>query len=268
MANVHSLNDMEIGSSNPMQGDSQEVPDTFWETVKRVFCPKFTVRSITMLLILTNVALFLILELFSYVTKTYYTCVLYNAGALYPPDLRFFHLHRLIMPAFLHLNTTHILLNTVSACFLSFDPEDELGKKRFLILYFGSSLYGFLLSCVGLPTTLTAGASAALMGLVGYLLVKMFFKVQQMDTRSYGLFIVILFINFFFLLSSSDGNGYAHVGGMIFGALFTLLQTAVPLQQCANIANWQKWAKTGLIVYPVVIVIGFVVFLKPHQPIC
>ncbi len=263
MDNVHSLHDTEAGRSN-----SAPAPDSTLKYFKDILCPKFSIRSVTMLLILINIGVFLVLSLAALATPIKYECLLYIVGALYPPDLRSFQIHRLLVPVFLHFDVWHLLTNVVSALFLSFEPEDSLGLKRFLILYFGSSVYGFLLSCVALPVYLTAGASAAIMGLMGYFLVRVFFGLRNMDNRSYGIFIALMLLNLMFVFTSQSGNVYAHAGGMLFGGLFTLYISDVPVLDYPNIEKWKKWAKVVIIAYPVIVVLAFLVIPARGGPIC
>ncbi len=265
MSNVHSFQDMEVGQNNQPAG---QVPDSLFDSFKQVFCPKFALRSITVFLIVANIAIFLLLEMYAWATSAVYECVLYQFGALYPPDLWTFQIHRLVMPAFLHFDFWHIATNVLSAVFLSFDPEIELGHTRYLILYFGSSVYGFMLSCVGHPTYLTAGASAAIMGLLGYFLVRMFFRLRNMDNRSYFAFLLLAGLNVIFMMMSPKGNVYAHLGGLAFGALFTLMHSEVSVQDYPSIVSWKYWAKMTIIAYPVVVILIFLVRHVKGNMIC
>jgi len=266
MANIHQINDYEMG--RPIQGQDQSVPNNLWDSMTRVFCPKFSIKTITFAIICLNVALFLILGLISLVSSIGYTCVLYKAGALYPPDIKNFQIHRLIMPAFLHFDIMHIATNTISLFFLSFEPETTMGRNKFTVLYFGSSVYGFILSCLASPYTLTAGASAAIMGLFGYMIVRMLFKIQQMDTKQYGIFLALLALNLFFLFTSPTGNAFAHLGGLIFGALYTLYESPATSAEYPNIEKWKLWALYAISAYPILVLGGFMLRTVVSAPIC
>ena len=82
-----------------------------------------------------------------------------------------FEFHRLILPTFLHVDLWHILMNTISMIFLGYEIEAILGKLWYSVLFFGSSINGFLFSAVCYPNTHTVGASAGIMGLFGFFVV-------------------------------------------------------------------------------------------------
>lgn len=261
MANIHYIQDI------PSQGNNQE-PESFWDTIKKVFFPKFNLYSVTMLLATTNVVFFVFLGLIALATSIPYQCILYFVGALYPPTLIQFQIHRLVMPAFLHFDIGHITLNTLMLLFLGFDPEEQLGRVQYLVIYFGSSVFGFMLSAVGLPTTLTAGASAAIMGLFGFWLVQMYLKMQEAGSRTYGVFAAVIIINLLLFLNPDSGNMWAHLGGVYFGVLYSLIKLSPDPIQFPAFEPVKKYSMLGIIIFPIATTFLYLVLRKNSPPIC
>ena len=122
---------------------------------------------------------------------------------------------RLWSSTFLHLSWTHLGLNMFCLWRLE-SLERILGWRRFLVLYGLSGLAGSLLSsAVPQPFLLSAGASGAIFGLFGAMLV-----VSRGGLRR-SLVITIL-ANAAFGLSISGINNWAHFGGFAAGALSIL----------------------------------------------
>ncbi|MEM7825832.1 MAG: rhomboid family intramembrane serine protease, partial [Candidatus Aenigmatarchaeota archaeon] len=139
---------------------------------------------------------------------------------------------------FLHGGIDHIFGNMWYLWIFGDNVEDKLGKIKFLLLYFLSGLGAtFLHYLTNLGSEIPAiGASGAISGILGsYILL---FPREKVLTRfGYAFvripaFIVIglwFFIQFIFgTISFLGGIGsgiafFAHVGGFIFGFLFTLL---------------------------------------------
>ena len=268
MANIHYVQDYESQPSNQGLQPGTQQGETSMGAIKRLLFPKFTLYSATTLLIATNFLFYLLLSMVSFVSSSSYDCILYKVGALYPPDLRSFQIHRLIIPIVLHFGFWHILLNTISLLFLGYEIEERLGRSRYLMLYFGASVNGFLFSCVGYPSTLTAGASAAILGLFGYYVARMFFKASTMDNRSYAVFMYLVLFNFLMFLNPQNGNIFAHLGGLYFGVLFMLLLDPPTAAEFPNVANWQNYAKIGLIAFPIFMVLLFILIPSSKEPIC
>ena len=73
---------------------------------------------------------------------------------------------RLITAGFLHGGTFHFLMNSWVLFDLGARVEEYYGTSRYLVIYLGSSIFGFLVSMYWSPY-LSIGASAAACGLIG-----------------------------------------------------------------------------------------------------
>lgn len=79
---------------------------------------------------------------------------------------------QLLTSAFTHLDATHIAFNMLALWVLGPQLERLLGRGRFLVLYVVSALSGSVVAALlSSPTTTTVGASGAIFGLMGGLLI-------------------------------------------------------------------------------------------------
>lgn len=79
---------------------------------------------------------------------------------------------QLLTSAFVHANLLHIAVNMLALWFIGPQLEEVLGRTRFLVLYLLSALAGGVaVAWLSAPHTPTVGASGAIFGLLGALLV-------------------------------------------------------------------------------------------------
>lgn len=116
---------------------------------------------------------------------------------------------------FVHVNIIHIGFNTYFLLVMGSQLERILGPKRFAMTYILSGLAGNVLTLFVLPPyTVSAGASGALFGVAGALII-----INGVVGRNIqGAMINALVL---FLLNSilPGVNAYAHFGGLIMGML-------------------------------------------------
>ena len=121
---------------------------------------------------------------------------------------------QLITSAFTHAQPWHIAFNMLALYVLGPQLEQAVGRARFLALYLLSALTGSALVYWAAPEyTYTLGASGAVFGLLGALLIVVH-KVGG-DYRSVLTWIAINFV-FTFLVSGISWQG--HLGGFLGGA--------------------------------------------------
>ena len=93
---------------------------------------------ITFVLLAINVLVYAYVE---FSGSVYDSEFMLNAGALYEPLLIQNHqYYRLITHFFLHFGFDHLVNNMVSLLILGYSLEMEMGKVRFIILYFFGSM--------------------------------------------------------------------------------------------------------------------------------
>ena len=139
--------------------------------------------------------------------------------ALYGPAVAKGDWYRLVTSGFMHANLLHIGLNMLILWLVGSQIEEVLGRGRYLLLYFVSLLAGSAGALLQNPLGFTVGASGAIFGLFGALLVLEYFATGQIvGGQAFGLIAINLIFSFTFGGISWGG----HIGGLIGGILGTL----------------------------------------------
>lgn len=179
----------------------------------------------TIILIAVNVAVFFILSLFG---DTEDTVFMMQHGAMYSDFVIQDHeYYRLFTCLFLHFGIEHLLNNMVILGALGWNLELHTGKIRFLLIYFGSGLFGNVVSLIfhgaAQEYTVSAGASGAIFGLMGALLWVVIANHGRLGRLSGRGMLVMVALSLYFGLSSSGVDNYAHIGGLVCGFLLALI---------------------------------------------
>ena len=125
---------------------------------------------------------------------------------------------RLITAAFLHANVIHIAFNMFALWVIGGPVEQYLGRARYLGLYLVAGLAGSAGALVQAPMAVTVGASGAIFGILGALLI----LEWQATGRLAGQAMTLIVINLAFSFTFSGISWGGHVGGLIAGILVTL----------------------------------------------
>jgi membrane associated rhomboid family serine protease len=143
--------------------------------------------------------------------------VIYEKGALYGPLVEHQHEYwRLLTAGFLHDGLLHIFVNMLSLYFVGSALEPAIGRINFLAVYFASLLagsFGALLFSPGVPTL---GASGAIFGIFGALIVVA--RARGIPIWQSGLGMVLLF-NLLFSVSFKGISLGGHLGGLVGGLI-------------------------------------------------
>lgn len=132
----------------------------------------------------------------------------YNAGQHY----------RLWSSMFLHASVTHILGNMSSLIFVGNILEDLIGHVRYLLVYLLSGVGSAYLSLLFLnPNTVSVGASGAVFGVTGCLLIVTMFRYSNWKNGVVTALLYTIFINLGVSVIDPSINLYAHLGGLITG---------------------------------------------------
>jgi membrane associated rhomboid family serine protease len=145
---------------------------------------------------------------------------LYEKGALFGPFVAQGDWWRLITGGFLHANFLHLGMNMLILWLIGAPLEEMLGRARYTLLYFVSLLAGSAGALLQAPLVPTVGASGAIFGLFGALLVLEYFATGQIvGGQAFGLIVINLIFSFAFNNISWGG----HIGGLVGGILGTLV---------------------------------------------
>jgi len=121
---------------------------------------------------------------------------------------------QLFSAMFVHVDLVHLVVNMLFLLIFGFRAEELFSKKVYLAIYFTSGLLGNVLSLLGGPAMVSAGASGAIFGLFGANVIYL--------GEAFGRSITSALVYAFFLLFLTVGAGVnflAHFGGLAAGLL-------------------------------------------------
>lgn len=131
--------------------------------------------------------------------------------------------YRLITAAFLHGGILHILFNMSALNIIGREVEGVYGGKKFLIIYFMAALGGNIFSYLFKPNSISVGASGAIFGLLGAMLV---FGIKERKKIGKGYVKNILEtigLNVIIGITIPNIDNFAHMGGLFIGALISFI---------------------------------------------
>lgn len=156
-----------------------------------------------------------------------------KAGFLKPAFLHGGEYWRILTGAFLHGFLVHVVMNGYA--FYSFGKLFELltNRAHLPIVFLFSAVSGGLLSTFFLPDGISVGASGGIVGLIGYLLIYAFRRRQFVSSAfRKDLLINIGFILIFGLMLYQYVDNWGHIGGLLAGIVYGLLQ--IPSDEYKN----------------------------------
>lgn len=179
----------------------------------------------TVIFVVFNIAVFLIC--------TFTKDLLYNRGAFNVwsiiTDQEYY---RLFSAIFLHYDINHLFSNMILLFFLGRIVEKHIGHIAYFVVYMLSGAGGNIIS--GLwelmmkRYSISVGASGAVFGLIGALLVLVLFhrgRLEQIKWQGVILMIILSVYNGFVV---DNINNAAHIGGLIIGIIITAILLLMP----------------------------------------
>jgi membrane associated rhomboid family serine protease len=145
---------------------------------------------------------------------------IYEKGVLFGPYVDDGEWWRLVTSGFLHADPIHLLLNLVILFLLGQNLEPAMGHVKFAFLYGASLLAGSFGALLLSPEAATIGASGAVYGLMGAIVVHLRDRgIPLMQTFVGPLLLISVLWNF-----TREGISVGgHFGGLAGGALAALL---------------------------------------------
>ncbi|XP_049794248.1 protein rhomboid-like isoform X1 [Schistocerca nitens] len=145
---------------------------------------------------------------------------------------------------FVHVGTTHLIVNVVVQLLLGVPLEMVHGRRRMLAVYSSGVIFGALLTSVFDPVVFLAGASGGVYALLFAHIAAIFLNWSEMKYNTYQVMILTIIILYDFTVAvyyryynaGDDKTGYfAHIGGGIAGLLvgFCVLRNL-------NVLRWEK----------------------------
>jgi membrane associated rhomboid family serine protease len=129
---------------------------------------------------------------------------------------------RLITAAFLHASIVHIAFNMLALWWIGAPVEQYLGRVRFVGLYLVAGLAGSAGALVAAPTLPVVGASGAIFGILGAMLILEWQATGRLGGNALTLIVINLVIGFAYNGAGGNISIGGHVGGLIGGILATL----------------------------------------------
>lgn len=128
---------------------------------------------------------------------------------------------RLFSSYFIHIGFLHLAANCFALAYVGLFLESHLKRIGFLSLYLFCGLFASLTSLYWNENLVSAGASGAIFGMYGLLIVFLATNTIQQKLNSNTIFFIIFFVIINLLGSFKEGiDGAAHVGGFLSGVLF------------------------------------------------
>ena len=179
---------------------------------------------VTIILIVINVLVFLYMELTG---STEDNNFLYTHGAMYwPRGIDKGEWYRLITHMFVHAGPEHLLNNMFMLGILGYQIEREYGWFKYLLSYFVSGIGGAVLSSLVemrmSEAAVSVGASGAIFGIFGIMLVMIFKNRRRMGQVSAPR-LIILFVLMVFGNMEEGVDWMAHLGGALVGVVLAFL---------------------------------------------
>jgi len=143
---------------------------------------------------------------------------IYVHGVLFGPLVAQGDWWRLITSAFLHYGPLHLGLNMLALYWFGAVVEGAIGHLRFLALYLASGVAGAAGALLLNPTSPTVGASGAIFGVLGAMLVLEWLTTGRLTGNAMTLIVINLAFSFAFRANISIGG---HLGGLVAGILGT-----------------------------------------------
>ncbi|OOP75125.1 rhomboid family intramembrane serine protease [Clostridium beijerinckii] len=209
----------------------------------------FRYKIPTMILILINVIIFIIMQIDIYNIKhslgssqllseeminAINNSVLVTFGAKYNALINNGEVWRLLTCAFLHSSIIHIAFNMYSLYIVGPQIQQIYGAKKYLVIYITSCITASILSYLASPYTISVGASGGIFGLLGALLAFAIMERHRLQKKYISSLLQIILINLFIGLSVKNIDNYAHIGGLIGGALIGYVSYKILNKQLKN----------------------------------
>lgn len=168
---------------------------------------------------------------------------------------------RMLTCTFLHGGLIHLAMNMYALLILGYVIEPLIGSGRFTAAYLISGIGGSLLSMMSNPMAVSVGASGAIFGLMGLLLVLMLGKrIRAENPNMLRTLFIIVGLNLLigFTIPRIDNAG--HIGGLLGGAVSAL--ALFPLGRL----NGRRRSSRNLIALAVLLISGIALLLRAYSP--
>ena len=178
---------------------------------------------VTMSIIAINIILYIITAIMSKNIFDINAYVLLYMGGNYGALVSHGQVWRLLTCAFLHGGIIHIFCNMYALYALGPQIEILFGRVKYIIIYLFSAIGGSLLSYIFSPSSLSIGASGAIFGLFGAMVVFVLKYKDRIPKKVLNNLFGVIILNLLIGFNLQGIDNFAHIGGLLVGALVAFL---------------------------------------------
>ena len=173
-------------------------------------------------------AFFVLINVLVFIICTFTGDLLYNIGAFSASHImQEKEYYRLFTSMFLHWDINHLVSNMIVLYYLGEVVEKKFGPWRYGIIYLVAGICGNLLSVsyelYAELHILSVGASGAVFGIIGALLILVIVHKGHLDQITFGRLLFMAAYSLYSGFASSEINNAAHVGGFLSGMVIALV---------------------------------------------
>ncbi|HUQ33445.1 MAG TPA: rhomboid family intramembrane serine protease [Pyrinomonadaceae bacterium] len=158
---------------------------------------------------------------------THNSTLLLKVGAVNGELLRAGQWWRLCSSQFLHVHFLHLVFNMAALLLLGYAVEDKHGSWRFALAFAACGIAGQFIGVLAAPELVSSGASQALMGLVGWVIIEHLRQYRLNKLILLGA-LVVAAVQVVLDVSASGGIKAGHLGGFFIGVMLNLLMSRQP----------------------------------------
>ncbi len=190
----------------------------------------FKKSPVTVILVAINIIVFIVMEI---IGDTEDGTFMLTHGAMNPYLILYDHeWYRMFTSMFMHFGIEHLANNMLLLIVLGQIFEEAVGITRFLGIYLGSGLVGSFLSffyrCLMNQNDIVAGASGAIFGIVGGMIVVIVVNKGRYSGISTKRMVFMALLTLYFGFATAGTDNVGHLGGLLGGIIFTFISYGIP----------------------------------------
>lgn len=178
---------------------------------------------VTMSIIFINILLYIFCAIRSRNVMDIDVLTLWELGGNYGKDVLEGQVWRLLTCAFLHGGLIHIVFNMYALYVIGPQLEVLFGRVKYIVIYLLSAIGGSLLSLVFSPNTLSIGASGAIFGLFGAMVMYVLKYRDRIPKRVLSNLFFVIILNLLIGFNLQGIDNFGHIGGLVTGVLVSLI---------------------------------------------
>lgn len=224
--------------------------ENYWDMLVFGLCPNFKFWSLTFLIILADIAVF-IFQLSKGLDKEgalleVKTQTIIDYGGNYYTAVKNGEVYRFLSAIFLHVSFIHIFGNVIVTFFFLSRIEYTFGIAKTLVIYLLSGITANIFrDAITKSDVPSAGASTSLYGVIGVIVGYIVLNWNGLDMLGpvikcqvfCSAFMIIIFIFIFTPTSGSNIDFYGHLGGFLSGLWLSAIHNTIATGKCETVTR-------------------------------